>query len=151
MLGSISDWVTGYHDSLSSWCPWIPSAKCWGGSQVPSCYCDVPMQPWRFKFIRINLLWPKVHESLRKVCNIWLLHETKIPRLLSQATASNHPILYFAYQKDERVRPGNLLTKRRSFLIHNKTSLILHTSFSLLLFFLTPPLSLSRHIYIHNI
>jgi hypothetical protein len=47
-----------------------------------------------------------------------LIQKIKIPWLISEATAYNHHSVFSlrcSYPKDERAKPGQLLTKRRSF------------------------------------
>jgi hypothetical protein len=61
------------------------------GSQVPSCYCALLIQPSRIKYIGIKPLCCKgYYNCFIKLYNSTLIHKTKIPRPLSQATTSNH-------------------------------------------------------------
>jgi hypothetical protein len=64
-------------------------------SQVPSCYCELLMQPSRFKLIQIKPpLLSKSPNCFSKIYNSPLIQETKIPRALSQATTCNHPNVF---------------------------------------------------------
>jgi hypothetical protein len=73
------------------------------------------MQPSRLKLIKIKPHCCESHENyFSTLYSSTLIQKFEIPRLLSQATASNH-LFICPYQKDERAKPGNLLTNRCSF------------------------------------
>jgi hypothetical protein len=76
---------------------WFSSAlsKRWDGSQVPSCYCVLLMQPSRFKFIKMKPLCCKCYQIFfPKLCNSQLIQQIRIPWPLSQATTSDHPNVF---------------------------------------------------------
>jgi hypothetical protein len=64
-------------------------SKCWDGSQISSCYCVLLMQPSRLNIIKIKLPCWQRHKNY--FFQNYTKFEIKIPRPLSQATASNHP------------------------------------------------------------
>jgi hypothetical protein len=43
-------------------------SKCWDGSQVPSCYCGLLMQPSRLKLIEIKLICCQNHQIICPNC-----------------------------------------------------------------------------------
>jgi hypothetical protein len=63
-------------------------SKCWDGTQVPSCYCVLLMQPSRLKFIKIKLpCWQSHYNYIFKII---LNLKSKFRGPISQATASKH-------------------------------------------------------------
>jgi hypothetical protein len=70
-------------------------SKCWDGSQIPSCYCKLLMQPSLSKFIKIT-----PYSRATKLVNfqiIWTLSNVswnKILPSLSEAFTTHHPNVF---------------------------------------------------------
>jgi hypothetical protein len=99
-----------------------PSAgKCWDGSQIPCCYCMLFTQPPRFKLIQIVvnaikwLVFPNCLFSLIRILSSQILYQKiNIPLSLSRISTSYHSKVFtfiYTYKKDQREKPGNLITK----------------------------------------
>jgi hypothetical protein len=94
----------------------LSSSKCWDGSQIPSCYCMLLMQPSLSKVIKITpccratklvnfqIISTLSNESWNKIL-------LSLSLKLSPSTILTSWLPFYHYQKDERALPGYLLTR----------------------------------------
>jgi hypothetical protein len=128
-------------------------SKCWYGSQVPSYYWMILMQPSRLKLIKIYPLTVEATKLLNLPNYNFDIHQyanqnsTVSVIKLSLLTTLTSSLLLYTYQKDERALPGSLLTIRCSF-SPPPPSHFSPNIFSLLLLFCCPSeLSLSLSLF----
>jgi hypothetical protein len=110
-----TNWVSKYN------CRYLMSVFAWMAPKMASCYCKLFMRPSRVKFIKINLptlkqhimksdfqiIWSIIKEKLKSAALIssYCCHHSKSRILLLTFSFS-----YYSYQKDERTKPGKLLS-----------------------------------------